>query len=155
MDSVEKSIEIEAPVQKVYNQWTQFEEFPRFMEGVAEVRQLDDKRLHWVAEIAGKRKEWNAEIFEQIPDQRIAWRSTTGAKNSGMVNFYPLSDERTRVTLKLNYDPEGVMENVGDKLGVLDRKVQGDLQRFKQFIQTRALETGAWRGQIHGRNVMS
>ena len=125
------------------------------MEGVAEVRQLDDKRLYWVAEIAGKRKEWNAEIFEQIPDQRIAWRSTTGAKNSGMVNFYPLSDERTRVTLKLNYDPEGVMENVGDKLGVLDRKVQGDLQRFKQFIQTRALETGAWRGQIHGRNVMS
>jgi len=155
MDSVEKSIEIEAPVQKVYNQWTQFEEFPRFMEGVAEVRQLDDKRLYWVAEIAGKRKEWKAEIFEQIPDQRIAWRSTTGAKNSGMVNFYPLSDERTRVTLKLNYDPEGVMENVGDKLGVLDRKVQGDLQRFKQFIQTRALETGAWRGQIHGRNVMS
>ena len=114
MESVEKSIEVDAPVSKVYNQWTQFEEFPRFMEGVAEVRQLDDKRLHWVAEISGKRKEWNAEIFEQIPDQRIAWRSTTGAKNSGMVNFYPLGEERTRVTLKLNYDPEGVMESVGE-----------------------------------------
>ena len=114
MESVEKSIEVDAPVSKVYNQWTQFEEFPRFMEGVAEVRQLDDKRLHWVAEISGKRKEWNAEIFEQIPDQRIAWRSTTGAKNSGMVNFYPLGEERSRVTLKLNYDPEGVMESVGE-----------------------------------------
>jgi len=155
MESVEKSIEVDAPVQKVYNQWTQFEEFPRFMEGVAEVKQLDDKRLHWVAEIGGKRKEWNAEIFEQIPDERIAWRSTTGAKNSGMVNFSPLGDDRTRVTLKLNYDPEGVMENVGDKLGMVERRVDGDLQRFKQFIQTRALETGAWRGQIHGRTVLS
>src|SRR5438067_13514090 len=99
MESVEKSIEVDAPVSKVYIQWTQCKEFPRFMEGVAEVRQLDDKRLHWVAEIAGKRKEWNAEIVEQIPDQWIAWRSTTGAKNSGMVNLYPLSDERTRFTL--------------------------------------------------------
>lgn len=153
MESVEKSIEVDAAVSKVYNQWTQFEEFPRFMEGVAEVKQLDAKRLHWVAEISGKRKEWNAEIFEQIPDQRIAWRSTTGAKNSGMVNFFPVGENRTRITLKLNYDPEGVMENVGDMLGVVGRRVEGDLQRFKEFIQTRALETGAWRGQIHGRNV--
>jgi len=153
MESVEKSIELDAPVQKVYNQWTQFEEFPRFMEGVAEVKQLDDKRLHWVAEVGGKRKEWNAEIFEQIPDQRIAWRSTTGAKNSGMVNFFPLGENRTRISLKLNYDPEGVTEHVGDMLGVVGRRVEGDLQRFKEFIQTRALETGAWRGQIHGRDV--
>ena len=155
MSKIEKSITVDVPVRTAYNQWTQFEEFPRFMEGVAEVRQLDDKRLHWVAEISGKRKEWNAEIFEQIPDQRIAWRSTTGAKNSGMVNFYPLGEERTRVTLKLNYDPEGVIESVGDMLGVVGRRVEGDLQRFKEFVQTRALETGAWRGEIHGRQVVS
>src|SRR6188768_942930 len=103
MDHVEKCIEVDAPLSLVYNQWTQFEEFPRFMEGVEEVRQLDDKRLHWKAEIAGKTKEWDAEIFEQIPDQRIAWRSTTGAKNSGMVNFFPIGTNATRVTLTLNY----------------------------------------------------
>src|SRR5213596_2333501 len=151
METIEKSIEVEAPVSKVYNQWTQFEEFLRFMEGVEEVEQLGDKRLHWKAEIAGKYKEWNAEIFEQIPDQRIAWRSTTGAKNSGMVNFCPIGENRTRIALKLNYDPEGVMENVGELLGVVGRRVEGDLQRFKEFIQTRALETGACRGEIHGR----
>src|SRR5438552_1818592 len=145
MESVEKSIEVDAPVSKVYNQWTQFEEFPRFMEGVAEVRQLDDKRLHWVAEISGKRKEWNAEIFEQIPDQRIAWRSTTGAKNSGMVNFYPLGEERTRVTLKLNYDPQGAMDSVGDMLGVRRGRGQGGSPRFQAFVQTRALETAGRR----------
>src|SRR5437588_3078587 len=122
MESVEKSIEIDTPVHKVYNQWTQFEEFPRFMEGVAVVKQLDDKRLHWVAEIGGKRKEWDAEIFEQVPDQRIAWRSTTGASNSGVVSFQQVAPNRTRVDLRMTYEPEGVAERVGDTIGVFSRR---------------------------------
>jgi len=134
METIEKSIEVDAPVRAVYNQWTQFEEFPRFMEGVEEVRQLDDKRLHWKAEIAGKVKEWDAEIFEQVPDQRIAWRSITGAKNSGMVNFFQIGTNTTRVTLALNYEPEGAIEKVGDALGVVSARVEGDLKRFKEFI---------------------
>ena len=118
METVEKSITVNVPVDTAYNQWTQFEEFPQFMEGVESVRQQDDTRLFWHANIGGKDVEWEAKITEQTPDQRIAWRSTTGAKNSGMVNFFPLGENRTRITLKLNYDPEGVMENVGDLLGV-------------------------------------
>src|SRR5438046_1293073 len=110
MESIEKTITVDAPLHKVYNQWTQFEEFHRFMEGVEQVKQLDNKRLHWVAQLAGKHKEWDAEIFEQVPDQRIAWRSTTGARNSGIVSFAPLADNRTEVCLRLNYDPEGVVE---------------------------------------------
>jgi uncharacterized membrane protein len=137
----------------VYNQWTQFEEFPMFMEGVKEVRQTDDKRLHWVAEVGGKRKEWDAEIFQQIPDRSIAWRSMAGAKNSGEVSFARTQDNGTMVCLRLNYDPEGALENVGDALGVVGRRVEGDLQRFKEFIQDRQRETGAWRGEIHGRKV--
>jgi uncharacterized membrane protein len=149
MECIEKTIEVDAPLNKVYNQWTQFEDFPKFMEGVEQISQLDNTRLHWVAQVAGKRKEWDAEIFEQVPDQRIAWRSTTGTRNSGIVTFKPLSDNRTEVSLKLNYDPEGVMENVGDMLGVVGRRVEGDLKRFKEFIQSRVTETGAWRGEIH------
>jgi uncharacterized membrane protein len=155
METVEKSIEVDVPLSTVYNQWTQFEDFPRFMEDVEEVRQLDDKRLHWKAKIAGKIKEWDAEIFEQTPDQRIAWRSTTGTKNSGMVNFTPVSAARTRVTLTLNYDPEGFIENIGDFLGVVSRRVEGDLECFKEFIESRGTPTGAWRGEIHGRDVES
>jgi uncharacterized membrane protein len=154
MESIEKSIEVDAPVSAVYNQWTQFEEFPRFMEGVKEVRQLDDKRLHWVAEVAGKRKEWDAEIFEQVPDERIAWRSMGGAKNSGQVRFESAAGSGTKVCLKLNYDPEG-LEKVGDALGLVGRRVEGDLKRFKEFIQERQRETGAWRGEIHGKQVHS
>lgn len=153
METIEKSIEVERPPGAVYNQWTQFEDFPRFMEGVKEVRQLDDKRLHWKAEIAGKEKEWDAEIFEQIPDQRIAWRSMSGAKNSGMVNFDPVGPSSTRVTLKLNYDPEGSAENIGDAFGLVSLRVTGDLKRFKEFIESREVPTGAWRGEIHGRSV--
>jgi uncharacterized membrane protein len=155
METIEKSIEVDAPVSAVYNQWTQFEEFPRFMEGVEAVTQLDDKRLHWKAEIAGKVKEWDAEIFEQIPDQRIAWRSMMGAKNSGMVNFFPIGTNTTRVTLSLNYEPEGAIEKVGDALGVVSSRVEGDLKRFKEFIESRGQETGGWRGQIRGREVSS
>ena len=153
MEHVEKSIEVDAPISTVYNQWTQFENFPQFMEGVKEVRQLDDKRLHWVAEIGGRRKEWDAEIFEQYPDHRIAWRSTSGARNSGQVIFTPVADNATKICLRLNYDPEGALENMADALGVVGRRVEGDLKRFKEFIQVRQRETGAWRGEIHGREV--
>jgi uncharacterized membrane protein len=154
MESIEKTIEVDAPLSAVYNQWTQFEDFPQFMEGVKEVRQIDDKRLHWVAEIAGKRKEWDAEIFEQIPDSTIAWRSMSGAKNSGQVSFAPMGNNATKVCLKLNYDPEGALENMVDALGVVGRRVEGDLERFKKFIQTRRHETGSWRGEIHKREVV-
>jgi uncharacterized membrane protein len=155
MDHVEKSIDVEVPASTAYNQWTQFEEFPRFMQGVEEVRQLDDKRLRWRAEIAGKVVEWDAEIFEQIPDRRIAWRSTTGELNSGMVNFEPLGPGRTRVCVKINYRPEGALEKIGSALGVVSQRVQGDLERFKEFIESRGHETGAWRGEIEGREVNS
>ena len=148
MSTIEKSIEVNVPVRTAYNQWTQFEEFPRFMEGVKEVTQLDDTRLHWKAEIAGKEKEWDAEIIEQTPDQRIAWTSRGGAINGGVVTFHRLSDARSKVMLQLEYDPQGVVENVGDALGVVSLRVQGDLERFKEFIETRGGETGAWRGQV-------
>src|SRR5215510_9542451 len=131
MDHVEKSIEVNVPVSTAYNQWTQFEEFPQFMEGVEEVKQLDDKRLRWRAEMGGKIVEWDAEIFEQIPDRRIAWRSTTGELNSGMVNFEPLGPNRTRVAVKINYKPAGTLEKLGSALGVVSQKVERDLERFK------------------------
>lgn len=153
METTEQSIEVDAPIQTVYNQWTQFEEFPRFMSNVKEVRQLDDKRLHWRASIAGKEKEWDAEIFEQRQDERIAWRSTSGAHNAGTVRFDKAGDGRTRVTLELSYDPQGIVENVGDALGVVSAQVRGDLERFKDFIENRGRETGAWRGEIQGGQV--
>lgn len=155
MEHIEKSVDVNAPLSTVYNQWTQFEDFPEFMEGILEVRQLDDKRLHWRGKIAGKEKEWDAEIFEQTPDERIAWRSTSGAQNTGKVSFQSLGPTKTRVNLKINYDPEGVIENIGDALGVVSARVQGDLNRFKSFLETRHTETGAWRGEIHGREVQS
>jgi uncharacterized membrane protein len=136
-----------------YNQWTQFEEFPRFMEGVKEVRQLDDKRLHWRAEIAGKEEEWDAVITHQIPDWRIAWRNTTGARNAGVVTFFPMGPNRSRVTLLMEYEPQGVVENVGSMLGFVARRVEGDLQQFKEFIESRGTATGAWRGEIHNQVV--
>jgi uncharacterized membrane protein len=153
MEHIEKSIDVNAPLSAVYNQWTQFEDFPEFMEGVTEVRQLDDKRLHWKAKIAGKEKEWDAEIFEQTPDACIAWRSISGVMNSGKVSFQSLGPDKTRVNLKINYDPQGIVENLGGALGVVSARVQGDLNRFKDFIESRRTETGAWRGEIHGRSV--
>ena len=153
MASIEQSIEVEVPVRTAYNQWTQFEEFPRFMEGVDSVRQLDDKRLHWRATIAGKSKEWHAEITEQRPDERIAWTSRGGAHNAGVVTFHRLSDSRTKVMLQLDYDPEGIVETVGDAAGVVSMRVKGDLQRFKEFIASRGRETGAWRGEIDQEKV--
>jgi uncharacterized membrane protein len=116
------------------------------------VQQLDDKRLHWRAEVGGKVVEWDAEITEQVPDMRIAWRSASGAKNAGVVSFYRLSDQQCRVSLQIDYEPEGVVENVGDWLGVLSRRVEGDLERFKKFIEERGVETGAYRGTIPSRD---
>jgi uncharacterized membrane protein len=138
MESIEKTIEVDVPVNKVYHQWTQFEEFPEFMEGVEEVRQLDDRHLHWVAEMGGKKKEWDAEIYEQVPDQRIAWRSTTGTRYGGKVDFLPKDPNRTRVTLKMDYEPEGILEHAVDALDVVSRQVEGNLERFKAFIQSHA-----------------
>jgi uncharacterized membrane protein len=153
VDHIEKSIEVNAPVSAVYNQWTQFEEFPKFMEGVTSVRQLDDKRLHWVATIGGKDLEWDAEITQQTPDKRIAWRSVSGAENAGSVVFTPADAQRTRVTLRIEYDPKGITEKVGNALGVVSGRVEGDLKRFKEFIEARGRETGAWRGEIQGGQV--
>jgi uncharacterized membrane protein len=153
MAELEKSIVVEASVREVYNQWTQFEDFPRFMEGVEEVRQIDDKHLYWRAKIGGVEREWHAEIVDQVPDQRIAWRGVTGVAPSGAVLFEPLPDGRTDVTLRLRYEPEGVAENVGSALGLLGARVEGDLKRFKEFIEERGRATGGWRGEIHGDKV--
>jgi uncharacterized membrane protein len=148
MSVIEKSIEIEVPVTTAYNQWTQFEEFPKFMEGVKEVKQVDDTHLRWKADIGGKEKEWDAEITEQIPDNRIAWRSRDGAMNAGVVSFHRLSDSKSKVMLQMEYDPQGVVENVGDAVGVVSQRVLGDLERFKRYIESRGQETGAWRGTV-------
>ena len=153
MAHVEKSIEVDVPVQTAYNQWTQFESFPQFMEGVEEVQQRDDRRLHWRATIAGKTEEWDAAITQQQRDQVVAWRSTSGAENAGTVTFTPLMADRTRVNLALDYTPEGPIEKAGDLLGVVSRRVESDLKRFKDFIESRGRETGAWRGEIHGQQV--
>ena len=153
MPKIEKSIDVDVPVNVAYNQWTQFEEFPRFMEGVEAVTQHGDKNLHWKAKIAGKTEEWDAVITEQTPDNRIAWRNTTGATNAGVVNFHRLSDDKTRVLLSLDYEPEGVVENVGSALGLVEGRVEGDLKRFKKFIEERGRETGAWRGTIQRARV--
>lgn len=151
METVEKTIDVNVPVRTAYNQWTQFEEFPRFMDGVEEVRQMSDTMLHWRAKIGGKTEEWDAKITEQTPDKRIAWTSTSGAPNSGVVTFHRLDDTSTRVALQLGYEPEGFTEKVGDMLGVVGRRIEGDLENFKTFIEERGMETGAWRGDVdHG-----
>jgi uncharacterized membrane protein len=155
MERIEKSIEVQCPVHDVYNQWTQFEDFPQFMSGVKEIRQLDDTHLHWHAEVWGKDKEWDAEITEQVPDQRIAWRSTTpDAPNAGAVQFEPIAEGRTRVQLTMEYDPQGVVENVGDALGAFSRRVESSVEEFKKFIEGRGAPTGEWRGEVRsGRKV--
>ena len=149
MSQIEQSVDVDVPVRIAYDQWTQFEAFPKFMEGVESVRQLDDRRLHWTAEIAGVRREWDAEITEQQPDQRVAWRTTRGAHNDGVVTFQPLDDRRTRVMLQLDFDPEGLTEKAGDLLGIVRTRTKGDLKRFKTFIEERGTETGAWRGTVN------
>jgi uncharacterized membrane protein len=148
MSNVIKSVDVDVPIRTAYDQWTQFEDFPRFMDGVKSVTQTDDTHLHWLAEIAGVEKEWDAEISEQHPDERVAWHSTAGAKNAGVVTFHRLDDNSTRVTLQMDVEPEGPVENIGDWLGILDRKVEGDMERFKAFIESRGDPTGAWRGNV-------
>ena len=148
MSVIEKSIELNVPVRTAYNQWTQFEEFPKFMEGVTEVKQIDDKRLQWKASIAGKEEEWNAEITEQVPDQRIAWTSRGGAMNAGVATFHRLSDATSKIMLQLQYDPKGFVEKTGDAMGLVGRRVEGDLERFKTYIEARGHESSGWRGTI-------
>ena len=153
MERIEKTIDVDRPVRSVYNQWTQFEEFPRFMAGVKQVTQLDDTHVHWEAEIWGKDVEWDAEITEQDPDQRISWRSVNGALNAGTVRFEPLGADRTRVRLVMAYEPEGAVENVGDALGLLSARVETTVRDFKKFIESRGAETGAWRGTVDDSRV--
>lgn len=148
MATIEKSIDVQVPVRTVYNQWTQFEEFPQFMEGVESIKQMGDKHLHWKATIGGSTEEWDAEISEQIPDKRVAWHSISGAENAGVVTFHFIEADKTRVWLQMDYEPSGIKETVGDKLGFASRRVEGDLERFKTFIESRGTATGAWRGEI-------
>jgi uncharacterized membrane protein len=145
---VEKTIEVDRPVSTVYNQWTQFEEFPKFMAGVREVRQLDDTHLHWQAEVLGKYEEWDAEITEQEPDKRISWKSLSGPPNAGTVRFEPIAPNRTRVRLVMSYAPNGAMEAVGSALGAVNAQLQTSVEQFKRFIESRGSETGAWRGEV-------
>jgi uncharacterized membrane protein len=146
--TVEESIDVNVPVSTAYNQWTQFEEFPRFMSSVEQVRQIDDTHLHWRAVVGGKTKEWDSEITEQIPDQRIAWRSTDGPSNSGVVTFHRLGANRTRVMLQMDYQPETATERAGDTFGAVKLTAKGNLKRFKDLLEVRGQESGAWRGTV-------
>ena len=152
MGDITQSVDEAVDISTAYNQWTQFEEFPRFMEGVESVEQIDDRRLRWKVDIAGVDREFEAEITEQTPDQRIAWRSRTGVDQGGVVTFHALDDDHTRVTLQMDLEPEGVVEQVGDKMGVVSARTKGDLKRFKEFVEERGSETGAWRGEIDREN---
>ena len=148
MSTIVESIDVAVPVRVAYDQWTQFEDFPSFMEGVKQVKQHDDTTLEWTAEIAGIERSWRAEITDQEPDTRVAWRSISGAKSAGEVTFQPLGDSMTRVTLQLDVEPEGPLETAGDALGFVERQAEGDLGRFKGFIEGRGTPTGAWRGEV-------
>jgi len=153
MPRFESTVDVDVPVQTAYDQWTQFEHFPRFMDHVEQVEQIDDRTLHWVARIAGQRKDWSAEITDQTPDRRVAWRSTSGDRNDGAVMFDTIDPDRTRVTLRIDADPTGPVETTGVALGFLERAVEGDLKQFKEYIETRRVPSGAWRGEIHGEEV--
>jgi uncharacterized membrane protein len=148
MSTIEQSIEVDAPVRTVYDQWTQFEEFPRFMEGIDEVTHLDATHLHWKASVGGKTNEWDAEITEQLPDKRVAWKSTSGTANAGVVTFHRLDEHRTKVLVQLDWEPDGVVETLGSAVGSDSRRVQGDLERFKELVESRGAESGAWRGEV-------
>jgi uncharacterized membrane protein len=149
MSTVEKRIEVDVPVKTAYNQWTQFEQFPRFMEGVKDVSQTDDTHLHWVAKVGGEWKEWDAHITQQVPDTVIAWESESGASNAGMVSFRELQPQKTEISLHMEFEPHGVPEQLGSALGVASSRIEGDLKRFKQYIEARGVETGAWRGEVN------
>jgi uncharacterized membrane protein len=153
MTRVEQSVDVAVPARVAYDQWTQFEEFPRFMDGVESVEQESDRQLRWTATVAGVRREWRAVITDQTPDVRIAWRSIEGAVNAGAVLFTPLGPDHTRVTLTLEAEPQGPVETVGTAVGLLGRQVDASLDGFKRFVEARAVPTGAWRGEIHGNRV--
>jgi ribosome-associated toxin RatA of RatAB toxin-antitoxin module len=148
--TVSKKVLVNVPVSTAYNQWTQFEDFPQFMGGVKSVTQLGDDRLQWVAEIAGVKRQWEAKILEQVPDTKVAWAATEGATNAGSVTFEDLGGHQTSVTLFLEYEPEGLVEKAGDKLGIVEKQAEGDLERFKAFIEDEGYATGAWRGRVEG-----
>ncbi|MBF6620932.1 MAG: SRPBCC family protein [Patulibacter sp.] len=147
MSTIEQSIDVEVPIATAYNQWTQFESFPDFMEGVEEVRQLDDTHLHWKAKIAGAEREWDAKITEQHPDERVAWTSTSGQHNAGVVTFHQLDPQKTRVMLQQDVETEGIVEKIGDALGMIERRAKGDLERFKELIESKGSASG-WRGEV-------
>ena len=146
--NVLESIDVHVPVRTAYNQWTQFESFPQFMEGVERIDQISPTKTHWVTKIAGVTREFDAEVTEQHPDERVAWRATDGADNAGVVTFHRLDDDTTKVMLQLDFDPDGFVEQVGDKLGIVKSQTQADLDRFKEFIEERGSETGGWRGDV-------
>nr|MBA3277481.1 SRPBCC family protein [Geodermatophilaceae bacterium] len=143
-----ESVDVEVPIKVAYDQWTQFESFPQFMDGVEEIRQLDDTHTHWVVKVGGVTREFDATITEQHPEERVAWRTDDGPNHAGVVTFHRLDDNQTRVTAQMDIDPEGFVENVADKVGILDRKVKGDMKRFKEFIESRGSATGSWRGDV-------
>ena len=152
MSTIEQSVEVQVPVRAAYDQWTQFEDFPRFMEGVEQITQTDDTHNRWVTQIGGVRREFDAEITEQTPDQRIAWRTEDGPHQAGAVTFHRVDEGATRVMLQMDFDPDGLAEQVGDKLGLVEHRVKADLERFKEFIEARGgQETGAWRGEVDQR----
>ena len=148
MSTIEQTIDVKVPLHTAYNQWTQFEEFPNFMEGVESVTQLDDRHLRWVAEVGGEKREWQAEIVDQEPDRRVAWRATDGKDNAGTVTFQPIDQTTTRVEVQMQWEPEGMKEKAGSMVGMDDRRVKGDLERFKELVESRGQETGAWRGDV-------
>ncbi|MFC4003302.1 SRPBCC family protein [Prauserella oleivorans] len=148
MSTITKAVDVNVPISTVYNQWTQFESFPEFMEGVEEIRQLDPTHTHWVTKIGGVRREFDATITEQHPEERVAWTSDSGPDHAGVITFHKIADGVTRVTAQMDIDPEGFAEKAADKAGVIEKRVDGDLQRFKQFIERRGSETGAWRGDV-------
>jgi uncharacterized membrane protein len=148
MSAIEESIQVHAPLRAVYDQWTQFEEFPKFMEGIEEVRQLDETHLHWVAAFGGQRHEWDAVISEQRPDERVAWTNTGGKDNAGVVTFHRIDDEHTQIMVQMDFVPEGIVEKLGNALGVPDRRVKGDLARFKELIEASDHATAGWRGEV-------
>jgi uncharacterized membrane protein len=153
MSQIIETVDVDVPVRVAYDQWTQFEEFPRFMKAVEKVEQLNDTTIRWTAEIAGVTKTWTAKITQQEPDQRVAWTSIEGAKNAGVVTFHRLDDRKTRVTLQLDVEPEGPVESVGDALGVVSRQTKDDLKNFKEFIEQQGVASGAWRGEVRQDEV--
>jgi len=148
MSTVEESIEVAVPVTTAYNQWTQFESFPQFMQGVEKIEQTSDTMTRWVTKIGGVERTFDAAITEQLPDERVAWKSVDEPRQAGVVTFHRLSPETTKVMVQMDFEPEGFVETAGDKLGVVKHRVKGDLERFKDFIEDRGQETGAWRGEV-------